>query len=165
MGDADAFDAFVRQRERELQRAAWLMTGDWSAAEDLVQSSLVELWRRWDTVTTPLAYTHRSIAHAFVRGRRRRWSAETPTGELPDTATGSSEAEAVARHDIVAALRQLPERQRAAVVLRYFLDLSEADTAAAMGVSRGSVKTHLSRALARLRDVPGLRVVLTEEGR
>jgi RNA polymerase sigma-70 factor (sigma-E family) len=165
MADADSFDEFVRQRERELQRAAWLMTGDWAAAEDLVQASLVDLWRHWDHVESPLAYTHRTMARAFVRGRRRRWVGEVPTEQLPERAVQAADAGSAMRQDLVVALRRLPEKQRAAVVLRYFLDLSEADTAAAMRVSTGTVKVHLSRALARLREVPGLRVVLTEEGR
>ncbi|MFN8156917.1 MAG: SigE family RNA polymerase sigma factor [Candidatus Nanopelagicales bacterium] len=165
MSDAAAFDAFVRQRERQLQRAAWLLTGDWAAAEDLVQTALVELWRHWDDVESPLAYTHRSISRAFVRGRRRRWTGEIPVGGLPESTAYAAEPETLARHDLVIALWQLPEKQRVAVVLRFFVDLDEAGTAAAMGVSRGSVKTHLSRALARLREVPGLRSVLMEEGR
>lgn len=165
MSDADEFDAFVRQHERALQRAAWLMTGDWAASEDLVQASLVEVWRRWPDVESPLAYTHRALGRAFVRGRRRLWSGEVPVDVLPEPSGYAAEPDLVARHDVLVALRSLPEKQRAAVVLRYFLDLDEAATATAMGVSRGSVKTHLSRALSRLRAVPGLRAVVTEEGR
>lgn len=167
MGDAEGFDAFVRAQSRGLLRAGWLLTGDWTGAEDLVQASLAAVWQRWqepDPLVTPVAYARRVMVTTFLRWRRRRWTREVPTAELPEhPAAADGAADADLRDALVRALQALPQRQRAVVVLRYFDDLTEAETAAALGCSVGSVKTHASRAMARLRTDPGLRDLLGEE--
>jgi RNA polymerase sigma-70 factor (sigma-E family) len=160
----EEFDGFVRGHARDLQRAAWLLTGDWQSAEDLVQASLVEVWRRWDQVDAPLAYTHRVLMTTFLRWRKRRWNGEVvvvslPEGESRDDPLGAADL----RGDLVAALRHLPDKQRSVVVLRYFAGLSEQEIAHALGCSTGSVKTHASRALARLRVEPSLQSIFAEE--
>jgi RNA polymerase sigma-70 factor (sigma-E family) len=164
VADPGEFDRFVLEHARDLQRAAWLLTGDWQSAEDLVQSSLVEVWRRWDRLDSPLAYTHRVLTTTFLRWRRRRWNDEVPVVALPEAESRDGVFDtADLRGDLVVALRLLPERQRSVVVLRYFAGLSELEIAAAMGCSTGTVKTHASRALARLRDEPGLQQMFVEE--
>ena len=167
MGDAEGFDAFVRAHSRGLLRAAWLLTGDWAGAEDLVQASLAALWQRWvepDPLVAPVAYARRVMATTFLRWRRRRWSGKVPSAVVPEPpAAGDGAADADLRDVLVRALQALPQRQRAVVVLRYFEDLTERDTATALGCSVGSVKTHASRAMARLRLDPGLRDLLGEE--
>lgn len=164
MGDPEGFDGFVRAQARDLQRSAWLLTGDWSAAEDLVQSCLIEAWTRWDRLDSPIAYAHRVLVTTFLRSRRRRWIGEVPVSVLPDVIAGDDAVgRADLRHDLVVALRSLPGRQRSVVVLRYFAGLNEQEIAVALGCSTGAVKTHASRALARLRENAGLRQVFAEE--
>lgn len=159
MGEPQGFTEFVSANSRSLLRAAWLLTGDWSTAEDLVQTSLAAAWPRWSSIaTSPHAYVRKIMTTTYLRWRRRRWTGEVPTEALPEPM--STEADGDARLSIQAALATLPARQRAAVVLRYFADLSEADTAAALGCSVGAVKSHTARALARLRELPALAEIL-----
>jgi len=102
------------------------------------------------------------MVNTFLRWRQRRWNGEIATGRLPETqAHGDVFAQVDARQALLAALDRLPARQRAVVVLRYFADQTEAQTAAAMGCSVGAVKSHASKALARLRDAPGLAELMT----
>jgi DNA-binding CsgD family transcriptional regulator len=97
------------------------------------------------------------MVNTYLRWRRRRWNGEVATGRLPELqAYGDVFAQVDARQALIAALDRLPARQRAVVVLRYFADQTESQTAAAMGCSVGTVKAHASKALARLRDAPGL---------
>jgi RNA polymerase sigma-70 factor (sigma-E family) len=164
MSDSEEFRAFVFARSRELLRAAWMLTGDWAGAEDLLQSALIVTWRRWSSVTrrdAPEAYVRRVMFHNFLRSRRRSWTRETATGRLPEHATTTDEYErADSRQTLITALAQLPPRQRAAVTLRYYLDLSEAQTAEVLGCSTGAVKSHTAKARARLRATPGLAELL-----
>ncbi len=102
------------------------------------------------------------MVNTFLRWRRRRWNGEIATGRLPEMrAYGDAFAQIDARQALIAALDRLPPRQRAVVVLRYFADQTEAQTADAMGCSVGAVKAHASKALARLRDTPGLAELMT----
>lgn len=157
----DGFAEFVRDRSRELLRAAWLLTGDWASAEDLVQVALSSAWPRWRALDAPHAYVHKIMLTSYLRARRRRWGGEIPVGQLPDElATADDYAAAELRGDVARALSVLPARQRAVIVLRFFADLSEAETARVLGCSVGSVKTHASRALSTLRGTPGVADVL-----
>jgi RNA polymerase sigma factor (sigma-70 family) len=98
--------------------------------------------------------------------RKRRWVHEISAGDLPDEATGADPSSSVAQHEVVlGALRRLPERQRAVVVLRYFVDLSEQATAETLGCSVGTVKSHAFRALSALRSNPALRAAIIEESK
>ncbi|MGA8114744.1 MAG: SigE family RNA polymerase sigma factor [Actinocatenispora sp.] len=158
MNDRGAdFDEFVRSRSAALLRSAYLLTTDRHAAEDLLQEVLERMYVRWRRIRgAPEAYARRTLTNqAINRWRRRsRRVQEAPLHDRSDVAGRDDPAETVAaRRTVLGALRELPPRQRAAVVLRYLDDLSEADTARAMGCSVGAVKSHTSRGLTHLRTV------------
>jgi RNA polymerase sigma-70 factor (sigma-E family) len=167
MTEAADFADFVQRRSGALLRAAWLLTsGDWALAEDLAQTALGEVWRRWDRVAgmdAPDAYAHKVLVNISLRWRGRRWTGEIASAELPEytAATGGFQQVDV-RESLRRALRELTAKQRAVIMLRYFEDRTEAETAALMGCSVGTVKSQASKALARLRLVPGLADILTE---
>ena len=163
--EPDGFREFVQARSSALLRSGWLLTGDWPSAEDLVQTALAAAWPRWGTLhrqDAPELYVRKIMVNTFLRWRQRHWNGEIATGRLPELqAYGDVFAQIDARQALVAALDRLPARQRAVVVLRYFADQSESQTAEAMGCSVGTVKAHAARALARLRDAPGLTELMT----
>ena len=149
----DDFSAFVRTRQRLLLQVGWLLTGDWAAAEDLVQTALLKTAPRWPQVRSgsPEAYVRRVMLTTFLAGRERRWTGEVPVDELPEAVSADDPFTRVGDRDaLVAAVRTLPAGQRAVVVLRHVLDLSEADTADALDCSVGTVKSQNARALAAL---------------
>jgi RNA polymerase sigma-70 factor (sigma-E family) len=162
----DGFEEFVRARSRALLRTAWLLTGDWASAEDLVQSALASAWPRWAALRSPDApdaYVRKIMMTTFLRWQRRRWTGEISTGELPETVApqdpfGGADLREVLRR----ALQTLTPSQRAVIALRCFLDLTETDTAAALGCSVGAVKGQSARALTRLRRIAELSDVLRE---
>ena len=163
-GDLEAFSVFVRERGTSLRRTAFLLTRDWYLADDLVQSALIRTFERRHRIRDPLAldaYTRKVMTSVFLSGRRVKAAGEVIVAATPDR--GSADAtDAIAQHlEIWAALGQLTDMQRAVLVLRYYGDSSEADIAAAVGCSRGSVKTHASRGLAALRRTLGGDVSLT----
>jgi RNA polymerase sigma-70 factor (sigma-E family) len=160
------FADFVRQRSASMLRTAWLLTGgDWALAEDLAQAAFSEVWRHWTRVSVmeaPASYAHKVMLNTFLSWRRRRWTAEISTERFvvsPATTGGFATVDMreVLRH----ALLQLSARQRAVIALRYFEDRSEAETAAIMGCTVGTVKSQASRAIAKLRKHPGLADVMT----
>jgi RNA polymerase sigma-70 factor (sigma-E family) len=162
--EPDGFRDFVEARSSALLRSGWLLTGDWPSAEDLVQTALAAAWPRWSSLERPDApelYVRKIMVNTFLRWRQRRWNGEIATGRLPELQACGDVFAQVARQALLAALDRLPARQRAVVVLRYFADQTEAQTAAAMGCSVGAVKSHGAKALARLRDAPGLAELLT----
>jgi RNA polymerase sigma-70 factor (sigma-E family) len=146
------FEQFVRVRYTELLHTAYLLTGSQPAAEDLVQSCLLKIMPRFERIAEPMPYLRR----AMVNQRTSWWralrlellSAAPPEPPGRDTADGFAD-----RSALVADLARLPVRMRAVLVLRYWEDLSEADTAAALGCSVGTVKSQASRGLARLREL------------
>jgi RNA polymerase sigma-70 factor (sigma-E family) len=163
-GAAAAVTTLYAEQALGLVRLAVVLTGDRGAAEDIVQDAFLGLYRRWDHLadtTTPLGYLRVSVLNGCrtaLRRRSRLW-----LGATADVAEAVSEAgEGVAlaesaearallgdeQRTVAAALRKLPRRQREAVVLRYYLDLSVEETAQAMGVSQGTVKSATHRALA-----------------
>lgn len=163
------FRDFVTARRRALLQRAWLLTGNWAAAEDLVQTALLRSWPRWRRVSgsgQEDAYIRTVMLHVYPSGRRRRWNAETPTGELPEPANGANQASVFDHVDLrlllTRAMSMLPPRQRAVIVLRFVEDLSEAQTAHALGCSVGTVKSQTSKALASLRQQPQLTARLEE---
>jgi RNA polymerase sigma-70 factor (sigma-E family) len=166
MAPEDEFERFVRAASARLLRAAWLLVGDWPAAEDLVQAAFERTWPRWTKLSDDahrLAYLHRVVMHLFLRGRRRKWTGELASEHLPQR-TGIDEIQtADLRVGLVSALRRLPPRQRAVIALRYVADLTEAQTATAMNCSTGTVKSYSARALAALRSDPSLTDLLTED--
>jgi RNA polymerase sigma-70 factor (sigma-E family) len=145
-----------------------LLTGDWPAAEDLVQSALVATWRRWQgsgPIENPRAYVQRVAVTEFLRLSKRRWLGEVATDPLPDLLVQDDPFADFDTHQAVrTVLQTLPARQRAVVVLRYFADLSEAQTATAMGCAIGTVKSQSAKALARLHEMPELAELLSEGG-
>ena len=160
------FADFVRHRSTPMLRSAWLLTGgDWALAEDLVQTALSDTWRHWDRVAAmdaPDAYAHKVMVNAFLSWRRRRWTGEIATAELPESVSHTGGFRRVdTREALRQALRELTARQRAVITLRYFEDRTEADTAEIMGCSVGTVKSQAAKALARLRRIPGLAEILT----
>lgn len=149
---------FVRSRYAALARSAYLLTGDRGHAEDLVQSALIVALRAWDrlaAVEAAEAYARTTMVRLARRGYRRRWRGEIPTewNRLPAGLSSApapldTAAQAV---DVRTLLAGLPWEQRAVLVLRFFDDLSERETAAVLGCSEGTVKSRTSRALAKLR--------------
>ncbi|TCC11500.1 SigE family RNA polymerase sigma factor [Kribbella soli] len=151
----DDFDDFVRGSATRLLRTAVLLTGDRGAGEDLVQETYEKIYVHWPRIRTgaPEAYARKTLTNlAANRWRtRRRRPAEVALAENHDEPTpDDSEAYAV-RQQLLRALQDLPPRQRAAIVLRYYDDLTEAQTAEILGCSVGTVKSQTSRALDRLR--------------
>lgn len=153
------FDAFVVASSGRLQRYAYLLTGSSADAEELVQETLVKVYLAWQRVTvegSPFAYTRAAMTHTHVsrwrtRMRRnateQRWQLDRSAGSPGE----SYESDADERDEMWRLLATLPPRQRAVVVLRFYEDLSERDTATVLGCSVGTVKSQLSRALAGLR--------------
>jgi RNA polymerase sigma-70 factor (sigma-E family) len=146
---------FVSARGAALSRAAYLMTGDHQAAEDLVQDTYVVLVRRWQKSGTvdPEAYVRRILYSRFVDGHRRRRLVELPSALPPDTPSDDEAGSASDRLTLRAALVRLAPRQRAVLVLRFYEDLTEVQTAAALGVSVNTVKSQTRVALQRLREL------------
>lgn len=157
----DGFAAFVDGSYRTLLRNAWLLTGNWASAEDLVQTALAATWTHWASARQcPTAYTRQVMNRTYLRWRKRHWTGELATADLPERTESDPADEVAMRRDLQAALARLTPQQRAVVVARYFADLSEADTAAALGCSVAAVKSHTARALARLRAEPAVAAIL-----
>lgn len=153
--DAIGFEEFVSLRSSALLRTAYLLTRDHALAEDLLQTALTKAWFAWRRIDgNPEPYVRRILVTTYATWWRRKWHGEHPTEVLPEatgTAPDSSEA-----HDLWTAMERLPRRQRAVVVLRYFEDLTEAQTAAVLGCTVGTVKSQTSKAFAKLRLDPAL---------
>jgi len=153
--DVVAYSEFVRARSASLFRTAYLMTGDYQLAQDLLQESLIRVygaWPRLRAVENAEAYTRRIIVTTSISWRRRRSFHERPTGALPE-AVGADETDRIGVcEELWAELYRLPPRQRAALVLRFCEDLSEAETAELMGCSVGTVKRQVFVALGKMRD-------------
>lgn len=159
--DAGDFAEFVAARSGALHRTAYLMVGEHALAQDLLQEALTKTyvaWPRLREVANAEAYTRRTITTTAISWRRKRSWHEQPRDELPDRpvpGTGGEDDDVATRAWVWAALQQLPPRQRAAVVLRYYEDLTEAQTAAAMGCAVGTVKSQVSQAIRKLRQELG----------
>ena len=152
-GDAD-FGYFAAMSAGPLKRTAYLLTGDQQLAEDLVQATLLRLYERWGRSAvwdSPLAYARTTMYSIFVSWSRRRRVTEVARSVLPDTPVAAAEDAVASTDEVLAVLRDLPTRQRAAVVLRYYEDLDAAEIAAILGCSAVTVRSQLSRALATLR--------------
>jgi RNA polymerase sigma-70 factor (sigma-E family) len=153
-GDAEAFDDFVAARSAALRRFAVLLLGDEHLAEDAVQSALLKAWRRWSRiggVDHVEAYVRTILLNTVRSDRRRRRVAEAPQHLAPEPPVPDG-SDARADRDLVwRSLRRLPTRQRAVLVLRYYEDMTEEQTAIALGCRIGTVKSHTARAMATLR--------------
>ena len=146
---------FVSARGAALSKAAYLLTGDHKAAEDLVQETYVVLVRRWRQYgrVDPEAYVRRILYSRFVDGWRRRRLTELPWASPPDDPGGDEAGAAADRLTLREALARLTPRQRAVLVLRFYEDLTETQAAAALGISPNTVKSQTRVALQRLRDL------------
>jgi RNA polymerase sigma-70 factor (sigma-E family) len=131
--EAEQFAQFVEVRERALQRSAWLLTGDWALAEDLVQTALARSWPRWGRIRRrddPEIYVRRVMVNTWATWTRRRWWGERASATVPDSPVpGDVAAELAVRMAVRTALASLTSRQRAVLVLRVFDDLSAAQVA------------------------------------
>jgi RNA polymerase sigma-70 factor (sigma-E family) len=165
--EAEGFVRFVEARQRSLQRTAWLLTGDWGLAEDLVQTALVRSWPRWERIRRrddPEIYVRRAMVNSWLSWRRRRWWGEQTSGAVPDgPVLGDVATEVALRVTVQGALRSLTARQRAVVALRVFDDLSEAQVAQVLDCAVGTVKATLARAVAKLREDPKLAGLMDRE--
>ena len=153
--DTDAeFTAFMAAHGADLLRTAWLLVGDAHRAEELVQHALVRTYASWSRARRddPLAYTRRTLVNLRIdTWRRRRREVLSAPEHLPENATGGTLGPSDDRDQLVRALALLSPRQRRIVVLRHFVGLPEAEVAAELGVSVGTVKSTSSRGLATLR--------------
>lgn len=145
-----AYSEFVVARQGRLRRAAYLMCGDVEQAEDLLQEALVALAERWESVEHPDAFVRRVIYRQRVSWWRRT-RREVVVGQLPESGVDDGADRRARDAEVHEVLRALPPRQRAALVLRYFEDLTEAQTAEVMGVATGTVKSLSHQAVARMR--------------
>ena len=152
MRDVAGFEEFVGARSSRLLATAYLLTGDHGRAEDLVQTALAKAWFAWSRINgEPEAYVRKVMVNTYASWWRRRWNDERPTGDLPeqgydeDSSTG---------HDLWVAVGRLPRGQRAVLVLRYFEDLSETETARLLECSVGTVKSQSAKALAKRARTP-----------
>lgn len=154
------FQEFVRARWSHLVRTAYLLTGDAHHAEDLTQTALAKAYRSWRRVAradNPEAYVRRMLVSCNSDRFRKRRVAEALTAAPPEVAGRDEGYKGVdERGALVSALAQLPPRQRAVVVMRYWEDLSESEVAEVLGCSVGTVKSQASKGLAKLRACPGL---------
>ncbi|MDT0200957.1 SigE family RNA polymerase sigma factor [Nocardioides sp. AE5] len=159
MDAEDEFSEYVAARWARLVRAAVLLGASPAEAEDITQTALTRCLVRWSKVRRAAdrdAYVHRVLVNTFISARRRRWTGERPTSEVPEQASGDH-AEQVETADLVSrSLARLSDEQRAVVVLRYYAHLGEAQTAAALGIPAGTVKSRLARALKVLSNDPDL---------
>jgi RNA polymerase sigma-70 factor (sigma-E family) len=148
------FAEYVSGRTSALRRTAYLLCGDWHRADDLTQQALTKVYLAWRRIRTHDAldgYVRRTLVNTFLDERRRPWRREVVTGELPDRPAPRDLADE--RLELLAALARLPRTQRAALVLRYWEDLSIAETAEVLGIREGTVKSSTARGLAALREV------------
>ena len=159
MRDDDEFGQYVAARWPRLGRAAVLLGCTPHEAEDVVQTALTRCLVKWSKVQRADdrdAYVHRIVVNTFIDQRRRRWRGEVPTAQLPDAELADVATATVDAVGLDRALAALGREQRIAVVLRYYLDLTEAQMASVLGVAPGTVKSRLSRALAALGADPNL---------
>ncbi|MGH8962557.1 MAG: SigE family RNA polymerase sigma factor [Jatrophihabitantaceae bacterium] len=150
------FTSFVRANTSALLRTAYLLTGSASGAEELVQDTLVRLYPNWAKVQAadvPIAYVRRSVANAFVNQRRRASSRELAFEFLPEHDDPyDASAQLADRSELSQLLRELPDRQRAALVLRFFHDLPDGEIAEALQCRIGTVRSLISRGLTTMRE-------------
>jgi RNA polymerase sigma-70 factor (sigma-E family) len=157
------FTGFVREHTSALLRTAYLLTGNGDAAEELVQDTLVRLYPKWDRVAAaevPVAYVRRALTNGYINQRRRASSRDQRYADVPDRGDPrDAVAEFADRDEMWTILHGLPDRQRAALVLRFYEGLPDEQIAAALGCRLGTVRSLVSRGLA------ALRVQLSEPGR
>ncbi|HEY1174942.1 MAG TPA: SigE family RNA polymerase sigma factor [Phytomonospora sp.] len=150
----DEFGDFVASRTQRLRQFAYICCGDWHRAEDVVQTALVRLYAVWDRPKQSVdAYVRRIIVNQLFNERRRlRFTRERVSDELPEPPGPDTAAVAADRVTVVGAMLRLPRRQRAAIALRFWEDLSVEDTAKVLGCSTGAVKNLTMRGIQAMRE-------------
>jgi RNA polymerase sigma-70 factor (sigma-E family) len=149
-----AFHDYVAARSRSLLHTAFVLTGNAADAEDLVQSALAKTYLAWDRIEDRAAldgYVRRAMVNTHISWWRRRRLDEFPTDEIPDQAVADHSVSSDMQETLRRAIDRLPQRMRAAVMLRFYDDMTEAEVAEVLGVSLGTVKSTVSRAVAKLR--------------
>jgi RNA polymerase sigma-70 factor (sigma-E family) len=157
------FEEFAAARTQGLLRYATVLTCDRHLAEDILQEVLVRVFRKWkriEQLQVPETYVRRMITNEFLSWRRRRASTDLPQSPQAMTQLGKSVGDPTTgyneRDALLADIAALPKRQRAVLVLRYFCDLPDEQIAEVMGCGTGTVRSHVSRALATLRLSPSI---------
>jgi RNA polymerase sigma-70 factor (sigma-E family) len=158
--DEQDFAEYFAAKRDSARRTAYMLCGDWYKADDLAQTAFVALHRRWKKIRDPGAtdaYLRKTLVRASIDESRRPWRRERHTDELPEPPQdGPGIAEQVSdRQDLIEALRLVPPRQRAVLVLRYFEGMDVGGAAKTLGCSEGNVKSQTARGLAKLREVLG----------
>ena len=152
----EAFDHFVRSNASALLRSAFVLTGNRATAEDLLQDALANLYLRWHQVSAahvPLAYVRRAIANHFVTMRRARGGHDLIVSDVPDGWDGHNLDDDVALRDTIwHLLTSLPPKQRAAIALRFYDDLTDDQIASAIGCRPATVRSLISRGLGSMRS-------------
>jgi len=144
----------VTSRGRALLRTAYMLTGNVADAEDLVQSALAKTYQAWNRIEDRGAldgYVRRAMVNTHISWWRRRRVDEFPTDEIPDRPVADPYSDTDLHDTLRRAIDRLPQRMRAAVVLRFYEDMSESEVADVLGISLGTVKSTVSRAVAKLR--------------
>ena len=150
-----AFSEFVAARQARLRRVAYALCGDWHRAEDLLQTALTKLYVAWPRIRhegNEEAYCRQIMVRANIDESRRPWRRERPSDQLPEL-PADAPTPVEERSALFDALQSLPQQQRKVVVLRHWLGLSVRETAAELGITEGTVKSHSSRGLAALEAV------------
>ncbi|BAL86928.1 putative RNA polymerase ECF-subfamily sigma factor [Actinoplanes missouriensis 431] len=152
--EEEGFRQFVAAQLGPLRKLAYLTCGNWHTAEDAVATALAKLYPRWRKLDRPDLYAKTMVYRAAVDETRRPWRRERSAGdEMPDIAQRDPAAATDERLRVQVALRAVPRKQRAALILRYYLGLSLEETAGVLGISVGTAKSQTSRGLSRLREV------------
>ncbi len=142
---------FVRERSLALRRTAYLLCGSWATGDDLVQESLAKVYVAWPRISSPRAvesYTRTTMLRTYLN-HRRKWGREVTLAAVPDH--GTDDRDTALTVTLSALLRELPSKQRAVLVLRFYQDLSVPQIATELGIPEGTVKSQLSRGLATMR--------------
>jgi RNA polymerase sigma-70 factor (sigma-E family) len=151
--DAEEFTSFVLGSQPGLRRTAYLMCGDWQLASDFVQEAFIRVYRHWPRLrgeAEARSYARKALVSAVIDAKRRRSSTELPVEEVRDV-EGPDDAERAADRELLTrCLGQVPARQRACLVLRYYDDLPVSEVATALGISEGTVKSQTARGLDAL---------------
>ncbi len=151
--DGEAFTPFVLGCQQSLRRTAFLMCGDWSLASDYVQDALVRVYRHWPRLrgeAEARSYARKAVVSVVIDAKRRRSSTELPVERVWDRPGVDETSSSDDRDLLTRCLAQVPARQRACVVLRYYDDLSVAEVASVLGISEGTVKSQTARGLETL---------------
>lgn len=153
--DEAEFTDFAHRALGDLRRTAYLVCGDWHKAEDAAQEALLKMYKHWHRIEPAgrFAYGRTTVVRTVIDHGRRGWRRERVTEAVPESAGPDEFASGDTRDAVMRALARLTPRRRACLVLRYFQDLSVAETAAALGCSEGTVKSQTSDALRALRPL------------